>query len=258
MPSTTREFHLSDEMKGLLNVTRAHVEGNVLFVENAKVEPVTCLYTDELISTVDALKQALTKTNEFDEKSIDKFLRLFADVWCKQEDEPPPECKSVTVANAVSIRSTAAVVPWTSACIADQLLMDLCRKETTLSADILEDLSKKQTFDSGRRVFVLKYRTEFLHVAHLISATDYRCFPAFRIDPRDLCARVLKEILDVDRETQNMIMMDVINRILRSSNKLLYLEHIQPNGRHLLWKWEEFDLDPGSGPIDDFFHGNRI
>jgi hypothetical protein len=158
--------------------------------------------------------------------------------------------KSTTIiANAVDIRSTAAVVPWTSAFTADQLLIDLCKKETTLSADILEDLSKKQTFDSGRRIYVLKYRTEFLHVAHLISATDYSCFLPFRIDPRDLDTRVLKEILAVDRETQDMIMMDVINRILRSSNKLLYLEHIQPNRRHLSWKWEEFDFGLGSGKV---------
>jgi hypothetical protein len=37
-------------------------------------------------------------------------------------------------------------------------------------------------------------------------------------------------------------MMDVIGRILRSNNKLLYLEHIQPNRRYLSWKWEEFDF----------------
>jgi hypothetical protein len=162
------------------------------------------------------------------------------------------ECKSgvtsaTSIANAVSIQSTDA--QWTSACIADQLLMDLCEKEETLSADLLEELSKNRTFDSGRRVFVLKYRTEFLHVAHLISATDYRYFPAFRIDPRDLSTRVLKEILAVDRETQDMIMMDVIERILRSSNGLLYLEHIQPNRRRLSWKWEDFDFDLGSKEV---------
>ena len=154
---------------------------------------------------------------------------------------------TTAIANAVSIQSTD--VQWTSAFTADQLLMDLCEKEATLSADILEELSKKQAFDSGRRIYVLKYRIEFLHVAHLISATDYRYFPAFRIDPRDLSTRVLKEILAVDRETQDMIMMDVIKRILRSSNKLLYLEHIQPNRRHLSWKWEKFGFDLGSEEV---------
>jgi hypothetical protein len=164
------------------------------------------------------------------------------------------ECKSgvtdttTTIANAVSIQSTVDV-PWTSAFIADQLLIDLCGKEATLSDDIVEELSKKLTFDSGRRSFVLKYRTEFLHVAHLISASDYRCFPTFRIDPQDLSTRVLKETLAVDRETQDMIMMDVIERILRSSNKLLYLEHIQPNRQYLSWKWEKFDSDFGSEEV---------
>jgi hypothetical protein len=163
------------------------------------------------------------------------------------------ECKSgvtgtTTIANAVSIQSTDA--QWTSACIVDQLLMDLCEKEEALSADILEELSKKQAFHPGRCVFVLKYRSEFLHVAHLISATDYRYFPVFRIDPRDPSTSVLNEILAVDRETQDMIMMDVIKRILRSNNKLLYLEHIQPNSRHLSWKWEEFDFDLGSDEGD--------
>ncbi|MFY9871682.1 MAG: hypothetical protein WAK17_18365, partial [Candidatus Nitrosopolaris sp.] len=91
MPSTTREFPLSDEMKRLLNVSRAYVKGETLFVTRSKLEPITCLYTGELNSTVDALKQALTKTGEFDEASIDKFIRLFADVCRKQEEESPPE-----------------------------------------------------------------------------------------------------------------------------------------------------------------------
>ncbi len=248
MPSTRREFPPSDEVKNL-GIGGIYVEDKILFVENAKLEPIKCLYTGQLITTADGLKQALTKTGEFDEEWIDKFLRLFAYLWRKQEEEPPSECKSgvtgtTTIANAVSIQSTADI-PWTSAFTADQLLTDLCEKEATLSSDIVEELCKNWTYDSSRRIFVLKYRTEFLYVAHLISATDYRCFPAFRIDPRDLSTRVLKEILAVDRETQDMIMMDVIERILRSNNKLLYLEHIQPNRRHLSWKWEKFDFDLG-------------
>jgi hypothetical protein len=87
MPSTRREFRLPDEMKNLLGISRIYVEGKVLFVENAKVEPITCLYTGELISTFDALRQTLTEKDEFDEKWIDKFLRLFADVWRKSEED---------------------------------------------------------------------------------------------------------------------------------------------------------------------------
>ncbi len=120
------------------------------------------------------------------------------------------------------------------------MLIDLCEKQETLSANIVKELSR-EIFDSNRHIHVLKYRAEFLRTAYRISVSDYAYFPAFRIDPRDLSPRVLKEILGVDSETQNMIMMDVIKRILRSSNKLLYLEHIQPNIRRLSWKWEEFD-----------------
>jgi hypothetical protein len=162
--------------------------------------------------------------------------------------------ETTSTANAVSIKPTD--VQRMSACIADHLLMDLCEKEATLSADILEELSKKQTFDPVRRIFVSKYRTEFLHVAHLINVSDYRCFPIFRIDPRDLSTRVLKEILTVDRETQDIIMMDVIKRIYERATNCC-LEHILPNGRHLSWKWEKFDLDYGSNPIYDIFYGNR-
>jgi hypothetical protein len=91
MPSTTREFPLTDEMKRLLNITRVHAEDKTLFVENAKAEPITCPYAGELSTTLDGLKQALIKTGEFDEASIDKFIRLFADVCRKQEEESPPE-----------------------------------------------------------------------------------------------------------------------------------------------------------------------
>ena len=64
-------------------------EGKVLFVTRTKLEPITCLYTGELISTADALKQELTKRDEFDEESIDEFLKLFTVVWRKQEEESP-------------------------------------------------------------------------------------------------------------------------------------------------------------------------
>ena len=150
----------------------------------------------------------------------------------------PSTPTTTTIANAISIRPTAtgAQELWTSACIEDQLLIDLCETETTLSADILEDLSK----DSGGRV--LKYRAEFLHTAHLISASDYHYFHAFRIDPRDLSTRVKRELLAINRKTQDRIVLNVIERMLRSSNKLLYLEHIQPNKRRLSWKWEVFDF----------------
>jgi hypothetical protein len=76
MPSTTREFPLSEEMKRLLNVNGAYVKGNTLFVTRTKLEPITCLYTGDPITTLEGLKQALIKSGEFDEKSIDKFLRL--------------------------------------------------------------------------------------------------------------------------------------------------------------------------------------
>lgn len=91
MPSTTREFPLTDEMKQLLNITRIYVKGKDLYVENARSEPITCLYTGDLNTTGDGLKQALVKAGEFDEKSIDKFIRLFADVCRKLEEESPLE-----------------------------------------------------------------------------------------------------------------------------------------------------------------------
>jgi len=49
----------------------------------------------------------------------------------------------------------------------------------------------------------------------------------------------------MDRKTQDLIIMDVIKRILRSntSSRLLYLEYVQPNREHLSWKWEKFDFD---------------
>jgi hypothetical protein len=91
MSSTTREFPLSEEIKQSLKITRIYAEGKTLFVENRRSEPITCPYTGELNSTVDGLKQALVKTGEFDEKSIDEFLRLLADVWRRQEEESPFE-----------------------------------------------------------------------------------------------------------------------------------------------------------------------
>jgi hypothetical protein len=70
----------------------------------------------------------------------------------------------------------------------------------------------------------------------------------------------------VDKQTQDIIIMDVVERILRSNNKLLYLEHIQPNRKRLSWKWEEFDFDGrivmasvGTGNGDkNFGNGNEV
>jgi hypothetical protein len=130
----------------------------------------------------------------------------------------------------------------TSAYITDHLLIDLCEKEQTLSADIVKEISG-EIFDSSRGISVLKYPAEFLRTAYRISVSNFTSFPLFRIDPRDLSPRVLNEILAMDMKTQNLIIMDVITRILRSNDKLLYLEYIQPNRKRLSWKWEEFDFD---------------
>ncbi|MGB8935369.1 MAG: hypothetical protein WCC17_09725 [Candidatus Nitrosopolaris sp.] len=47
-----------------------------------------CLYTGEPYSTIEGLKQALAKAGEFDEESIAKYIRLFADVWRNLEHMP--------------------------------------------------------------------------------------------------------------------------------------------------------------------------
>jgi len=90
MSSTRRVFPLSDEMKNQ-GITRIYVKGKTLFVENARAKPVTCLYTADIITTTDGLKQALVKTGEYDEKTIDKIIRLFVDAWGKLEEEIPSE-----------------------------------------------------------------------------------------------------------------------------------------------------------------------
>jgi len=140
--------------------------------------------------------------------------------------------------------------PCTSAAIADQLMVDLCEKEQTLSDNIVQELSR-EIFDSSRSISILKYPAEFLRTAYRISVSNFTSFPPFRIDQRDLTPRVLKEILAMDRKTQEFIIMDVIKRILQSNNRLLYLEYIQPNRKHLSWKWEEFDFDGRIARADD-------
>ena len=78
MPSTRREFPLTDEMKQLLNVTGLYAEGKTLFLDNAKAKPIECRYiADDSEKTIKGLRQALIDIHEFDEKSIDKFARLF-------------------------------------------------------------------------------------------------------------------------------------------------------------------------------------
>jgi hypothetical protein len=62
MPSTRREFPLSDKIKQLLNITGMYVKGKVLYLEKARSKPITCLYTGELVTTSNALKEALVKT----------------------------------------------------------------------------------------------------------------------------------------------------------------------------------------------------
>jgi hypothetical protein len=133
----------------------------------------------------------------------------------------------------------------TSAAIEDLLLLDLSEKEEMLTNDILMGLSIES---NGRRIYISKYRAEFLKTAHLINISNYTYFPPFRIDPWDLDPHVLDEISAVDNETRNMIMINVIERILRSSNRLTYLEHIHPHRHKLSWKWEKFDF----GDYEDF------
>jgi hypothetical protein len=128
----------------------------------------------------------------------------------------------------------------TSAAIEDLLVLGLTDKEEILTADILRKLSVDKS--DGRRVYISKYRAEFLKTAYLIDISNYTYFPPFRIDPWDLDPRVLDEILAVDEDTRNMIMINVIERILRSSNRLMYLEHIHPHRHRLSWKWEKFDF----------------
>jgi hypothetical protein len=87
MPSTTREFPLTEEMKQLLNVTRMYAKGKTLFLDNAKAKPISCPYiADDSERTVNGLKQALIDIREFEEKSIDKFLVLLSQVWLKSLD----------------------------------------------------------------------------------------------------------------------------------------------------------------------------
>ena len=129
----------------------------------------------------------------------------------------------------------------TSSAIEDLLILELSDKEEILTADILRKLSVEPRSDS-RRIYISKYRAEFLKTAHLINISNYTYFPPFRIDPSDLDPRVLYDISAVDEETRNMIMINVIERILRSSNRLTYLEHIHPHTHKLSWKWEKFDF----------------
>jgi len=77
MPSRTRKLPLSDEMKQLLNVTEAYIEGKTLFLDNAKAKPIEAPYiADDPERTVNGVRQVLIDTHEFDERLADVDFSL--------------------------------------------------------------------------------------------------------------------------------------------------------------------------------------
>jgi len=88
MPSTIREFPLTDEMMQLVGgqITRIYAKGTTSYVTTARSKLIICLYTDKLFTTMSAIKQALIATHEFEEKSIDKFLVRLSQEWVKSVD----------------------------------------------------------------------------------------------------------------------------------------------------------------------------
>ena len=61
-----------------------YAKGETLFLDNAKAKPIECPYiADDPEKTVNGLRQALIDIHEFDEKRVDKFTKLFADLLRK-------------------------------------------------------------------------------------------------------------------------------------------------------------------------------
>lgn len=135
---------------------------------------------------------------------------------------------------------------WTNSLVEDYLVMELNNKELEISESIKEHLSKKQDFDARRHHFVMKYPPDFLRVAFTISASNYTCFPPFRIDPRDLSCELKAGMLECDKQTRRRIVLNAVSRILESSKRLLYLEIVKPNWNKLSWKWECFTYEDGA------------
>src|SRR5215813_11917727 len=102
-----------------------------------------------------------TKLNKINVSSIVSGAVLISGIMSQM----PPS--TVTIKQ----RNETEVCQWTSAYIADQLLMNLCEREQAISADI-----SREIFESSS-VNILKYRAEFLRTAHRISASDYAYFP---------------------------------------------------------------------------------
>jgi hypothetical protein len=67
-------------------IVRIYAKDTTLYVVNARSELIICSYTDELFTTMSALKQALIATHEFEQKSIDKFLVRLSQEWVKSVD----------------------------------------------------------------------------------------------------------------------------------------------------------------------------
>lgn len=132
--------------------------------------------------------------------------------------------------------TTETAEQWTTACIEDLLVIKLTEKEEELSGRLTEQLS------SNRRVFVMKYLAEFMRVSHLIIISDYTSFPAFRLDPSDLDERLLKEMVNLDKETQDLVIMDAIFRIIHACNRLTFAK-LKPQRRRMRWEWKHFNQE---------------
>jgi hypothetical protein len=203
MPSTTREFPLTDEMKQLLKVTRMYATDNTLFVENARSEPVTCPYTPELFTTINGLKQALIDTHEFEEKSIDKFLVHLSEVWLKSVDSAHNNLEH----GSSGCLTCASSDQWLTSYLVDHLKQHLAI------------YTEVKTNSEGKTIHVRIYYDQALQ---MLKIGAYNPVPKYIIRFSHLTPRLQNELDQLHDIDLIYVLKQVVSRIFEDINLELY------------------------------------
>ena len=83
---TRREFHLTEEMKELLPISRVLCKDQKMFLYNGKAKPTEVQYfANDPLKTVNRLKQVLIDSLECTEEIAGKWCMLLSDVWLESE-----------------------------------------------------------------------------------------------------------------------------------------------------------------------------
>jgi hypothetical protein len=216
MPSTLREFPLTDEMIQLVGgqIIRIYAKGTTLYVVNARSELITSSYTGGLFTTMSALKQALIATHEFEEKFIDKFLVRLSEGWLKSVDS----AHSNSEHGSSDCPTCACSVQWSLSFLVDHLKQHL--------ATCTEKIDDEGKISYER--FYYNKALDYFYDCKACSGTDMPVGP-YLIWSSHLPPRIRTELKQ--RRDLNYVLKQAVSGIFEDINPELFHKSVS----HELW-----------------------